>query len=111
MVSETDKPPELERSDATELSDWIEWCDGGKDRKSDESWSQEAETKEAQIQKLACDKVDPKCISCKEATGAARRPYKGVMRELTLTLSADLSGPHPACFGLNCCIHAGCGRG
>ena len=48
---------------------------------------------------MACDKYLKDCVDCRIAKGGKRPHWRGAMKDLKLTLCADLTGPHPATPG------------
>ena len=52
------------------------------------------------IDKLACDKYLKDCPTCRLAKTRRRPHWRGAMKEMRLTLCADLTGPHPEVPGV-----------
>ena len=66
-----------------EVEHWKQWLHPSHD--ADEIW----------VNKMACDKFDKDCTICRKAKGGKRPHWRGAMKDMRLTLCADLTGPHP----------------
>ena len=73
---------------AEEVEAWKAWECQAYDH--DEVW----------INKLACDKYLKDCVTCRLAKTRKRPHWRGGMKNMKLTLCADLTGPHPEVPGL-----------
>ena len=65
-----------------EVQAWKDW--EGQQHDQDEVW----------INKMACDHYLKDCVTCRVAKGGKRPHWRGAMKEMKLTLCADLTGPH-----------------